>query len=228
MLSKNQSLPPAFELASKCKIQSIFTLIIFLVSNVMGTPFLMSKNKETQIFNVYNYKYEILFSRCNEENFDSLNIYGDDIMGGEMKYIGNLKNGKKHGYGILKFKDGLEYKGQFADNFISGYGIIKCHEKNYEGFWEKNQKHGEGIETYCDGRIYRGNFLYDKKDGYGEFSWPNGSRFKGTFKAGKQDGEGIFIFSNGSVKRGLWKNGKRVNWIEEINPPNSATNDNKD
>ena len=141
--------------------------------------------------------------------------FGSEIWSGEAKYVGGFKDHQKHGYGVLQFKDGLHYKGQFELDNISGYGIASWPDKTYEGYWKNNQKHGKGKETYNDGRTYQGDFFNDRKEGYGEFKWANKSCFKGLFLNGKQHGEGEFINQSGVNKRGLWENGKRIMWIED-------------
>jgi len=144
-------------------------------------------------------------------------VLGTEVWCGEAKYTGSFKDEMKHGYGVLQFRDGLHYKGQFQNDNISGYGVATWPEKIYEGHWKNNQKHGTGKESYADGRRYIGEFRNDKKEGYGEFYWHNGSSFKGFFSNGKQHGEGEFTSQNGGSKKGLWENGKRITWIEEKN-----------
>ena len=62
------------------------------------------------------------------------------------KYVGEWKNGEKHGQGIFTFVDGNKYVGQFKDE----------------------KYNGEGIFTFVDGRTEEGmwknkDFLYAKK-----------------------------------------------------------------
>ena len=146
---------------------------------------------------------------------ESCSLIGSEVWCGEAKYMGGFKENMKHGYGVLQFRDGLHYKGQFINDNISGYGVANWPDKTYEGYWMNNQKHGKGKENYTDGRKYVGEFKNDKKEGCGEFTWPNGSVFKGMFVNGKQHGEGEFVNQNGLSKRGIWEHGKRVTWIEE-------------
>ena len=62
------------------------------------------------------------------------------------KYVGELKNSKRNGYGALTFRNG--------DNYI--------------GQWKDNKYHGEGSMTYANGRVLEGlwendTFKYAKK-----------------------------------------------------------------
>eukprot|EP00762_Andalucia_godoyi_P007794 ANDGO_01797.mRNA.1 Flagellar radial spoke protein 1 len=65
----------------------------------------------------------------------------------QSKYLGRYKNGKKHGHGILWYKDGSRYEGTFADDEL----------------------HGIGIYYYANGDVYRGKFAKGCKDGKGEY-----------------------------------------------------------
>ena len=38
------------------------------------------------------------------------------------EYTGQIKNNKKHGYGIYSLHDGSQYKGQFINNKANGKG----------------------------------------------------------------------------------------------------------
>lgn len=75
-------------------------------------------------------------------------------------YEGQWKNSKAHGKGILTkpgiviIKDGVVYKGQFA----------------------QDRKNGEGVEEWPDGTKYIGNFYNDLKNGKGLMIWPDGDQ----------------------------------------------------
>ena len=56
------------------------------------------------------------------------------ITAGEEKYVGEWKDGKKHGQGTNTFADGYKYVGEFKD------GI----------------RHGQGTFTATDGRVMKG------------------------------------------------------------------------
>ena len=67
----------------------------------------------------------------------------------EYSYEGEFQNGKKNGYGVLKFQSGQTYTGNFKDNL----------------------KHGHGTLLYDTGNRYEGNWENDKKNGFGIFDW---------------------------------------------------------
>ena len=61
------------------------------------------------------------------------------------KYIGEKKNNKKEGLGILYYSNGTRYEGE----------------------WKNDKKEGYGIFYYSSGDKYEGEFRNDKKDGIG-------------------------------------------------------------
>ena len=83
------------------------------------------------------------------------------------QYVGEWKNRKKHGQGILTTADGEQYIGEFTnDNF-----------------------HGKGILTYTDGSKYIGEFRDGKRNGYGILTYADGEQYIGEFKNGKFNGK---------------------------------------
>mmetsp|Transcript_10416 Transcript_10416/g.9195 ORF Transcript_10416/g.9195 Transcript_10416/m.9195 type:complete len:110 (+) Transcript_10416:583-912(+) len=56
------------------------------------------------------------------------------------KYEGEYSKGKKHGIGILTWKDGRIYRGQWYKGTQEGYGIFIFEEKEEYGQWELGKK----------------------------------------------------------------------------------------
>lgn len=73
------------------------------------------------------------------------------------------KNNKKDGIGILFFKDGSKYEGQFKNGFMSG----------------------KGRKLFVNGEYYLGEFALDKANGYGTFRDLNGGKYEGGWKDDK-------------------------------------------
>jgi hypothetical protein len=71
------------------------------------------------------------------------------------KYVGILINGKRNGYGILRFTNGDHYEGGFKDDHMNGMGTF----------------------FYADGGKYVGSWMDDMKNGQGVLSYPNGDRY---------------------------------------------------
>jgi len=65
------------------------------------------------------------------------------------KFQGDWVEGKKHGHGILFFKDGGSYEGEFRDDEIMG----------------------QGVRRWSDGSTYTGEFVRGERSGKGYLRW---------------------------------------------------------
>lgn len=102
-------------------------------------------------------------------------------------YTGDIVNGKRHGYGEMRYMSGNVYKGEWVDNLINGRGKYKWHYGDiYEGEWIRGKKHGHGKYMWSDGQTYEGNYIDDKRHGYGEMRYADGTTYKGQWENGKQ------------------------------------------
>lgn len=109
--------------------------------------------------------------------------------GNQLHYIGQVKNGKAHGYGIALLDSG----------------------SRYEGNWKENQRHGEGTFYWPDGEYYSGEYQNDFRNGFGTYYWPNGEKYAGQWKEDKRSGSGKFFDSEGDVvASGEWNEDKLV------------------
>ncbi|MCK5538571.1 MAG: hypothetical protein KAI79_17230 [Bacteroidales bacterium] len=130
-------------------------------------------------------------------------------------YKGNLKDGKKDGFGKLVTIDGNEIygywqKGSFLktdtiDNrcnlgdCIDGYGLYDwASGEYYVGFWQQDRRCYYGTNYFASGNKYSGFWKKDKKDGYGVHTYNNGESYSGHFKSDWRNGMGEFLFSNGN------------------------------
>jgi len=107
------------------------------------------------------------------------------------RYVGEWKDGKKHGQGT----------------YTSGKGVGEGDK--YVGEFKSNKYHGQGMYTYSNGDKYVGEYKDDKEHGQGTFTWSNGNKYMGEFKDGKKHGQGTFTYSNEKKYVGEWKNGKQ-------------------
>ena len=143
---------------------------------------------------------------------------GPERLSGESKYVGEWREGKKHGQGTQTYLGGNKYVGQFKDD----------------------EYHGEGVKTYLDGakevgkfvegELYNGIF-YDQSgvattvlagmrgtyagdmsngvpNGQGTLNFPNGPQYVGEFKDGDLNGQGTEIFDDEIVYVGEFKDDK--------------------
>ena len=92
------------------------------------------------------------------------------------KYIGELKDGKRHGQGTYIWADGNRYEGEWKNNLKEGHGTETWANGNrYEGDYKNGKMEGHGTYTWADGNRYEGDWKNDKKDGYGTFTWADGT-----------------------------------------------------
>ena len=103
--------------------------------------------------------FSSFFSRAQEEcvSGNCYDGFGKNIYSNGQKYIGEFKNGIRHGYGITFFVRGDVYVGKY----------------------DKGERHGLGVFEWKNGNRFLGNFKNGKEDGYAlkfEKSWGGKSR----------------------------------------------------
>lgn len=76
-------------------------------------------------------------------------------------------------FGVMQYKDGSVYYGNWKDGEYEGEGKFECREYVYNGLYRKGKKHGYG-EFARGGYTYRGNWKNDIFDSMGELVGPNG------------------------------------------------------
>ena len=106
------------------------------------------------------------------------------------KYVGEFKDGKKHGQGTYNFRGGNQYVGEFKDD----------------------KRHGQGTYTYAAvGEQYVGEFKDDKQHGQGTNTYASGAKYVGDWKDGKKHGKFISWWDNGQKKgRETYKDGELI------------------
>lgn len=115
----------------------------------------------------------------------------DRTYSGGTKYYGATdKDNEPFGKGVMIFKTGTRYDGEF----------------------KKSQRNGCGILSYppsTDFPIdYVGEFVNDQLEGRGKLRWKDGREYRGNFKADHCEGQGTFKSADGSSKSGIWQKGK--------------------
>jgi len=121
-------------------------------------------------------------------------IFGDYILEGlgsltypdGDKYVGEWKDGKKHGQGIITY----------VDKYLGG---------KYSGGWKDGEFHGQGTETSILGFKYVGKYKDGKKHGQGTYTFSSGGWYDGSWKDG-QSWTGITYDKNENIT-GKWVNG---------------------
>ena len=98
------------------------------------------------------------------------------------KYTGGFVAGKRQGRGVLRFKNG-------------GY---------YEGEWAKDVYEGRGRYVSAGG-VYEGTFKAGELCDRGVFRWSNGDVYDGEWAANAADGVGTKTYADGRVEEGRWR-----------------------
>ena len=128
-------------------------------------------------------------------------------------YEGKLDENKiKEGYGKLTYKYGEIYIGQFKNDKFHGKGVLyyKKNKTKYEGDFFEGKYDGKGKLIYENEEYYIGQFKKGKKNGLGEEYYNNNKlKYKGGFKNNQYNGEGKYILPNGGYYIGNWANGKK-------------------
>ena len=126
------------------------------------------------------------------------------------KYVGEFKNGRIHGPGILYYSNGSKYIGNWDNQQRSGEGrMIFANKDEYRGMFKDNQINGEGKMRYANDNSYEGQWLDGKPHGRGIFTYANGDQYDGMFLNGQCEGQGTLRYSDGSSYRGEWRKNQR-------------------
>lgn len=131
------------------------------------------------------------------------------------KYIGQWRDGKRHGKGKYIFKNkGLLY-GMFEnDKFIKHIGRPIHSKENHKiiiGYLGDVNFNGEGNLKLENGNSYTGSFINGEFHGKGSMIYrKKGSVYTGNWKNGLRHGHGYIITEKGDrYYKGNWKNDKK-------------------
>lgn len=137
--------------------------------------------------------------------------YGIIVYSNLDKYEGYWKNDMRHGKGtywlsIGKNKYRKFYTGDWFENKKEGKGIFFYKDGGcYDGNWKNSKRHGKGLMIYANGDIYDGNWINDLKHGYGIIEYKNGNKFYGYWSNGLKEGQGYYYYSEtGKIYLGEW------------------------
>lgn len=135
------------------------------------------------------------------------------------RYFGDLKDGKKEGYGTQLYEDGSTYKGEWKDDMRNGKGVLtNVDSTKIIGVWKNNQNERKfkiifGANVYFN--TYEGEMYNDKMEGIGVMLYYDGSRYEGDFKDNQFNGNGVLQgaerFGIATLSKGIFKNGKIYN-----------------
>lgn len=131
---------------------------------------------------------------------------GMEFLGGV--YIGELNNGKPHGFGKHETDDYI-YEGEYVDGKRCGKGryTSKKDDYIYEGEYLDNYSHGRGFITSSIGSKIEAEFVKGKMHGFYKSLHANGYVSMGQYVEGKKDGRWTFIRPDGSSYERIYENG---------------------
>jgi len=131
------------------------------------------------------------------------------------KFTGELRNGKPHGkgtikYGRLSFDQNLyhwgkkSYEGDFWEGVPFGKGVFEYRiGDKYEGDVVSGEPHGHGVMSYHtirpgsyyhDYYKYEGDFAFGLPHGKGVMQYYQGGKFDGAFANGIPNGKGVYYY----------------------------------
>ncbi len=122
-------------------------------------------------------------------------------------YIGDCKDGKRHGTGSMRTNSGI-YEGEWKNDQMSGFGaFIFSNGEKYEGEFQDGNRHGKGLMR-MNSSTYDGEWKNDQMCGFGVLSRSNGEKYEGDFRDGKFHGKGL-LRTTSSTYDGEWKDGHK-------------------
>ncbi len=125
-------------------MRSLFILLLILASNALGQDL----NNPNGLVLCSNGKFHNCWGIYSAEG---------------TKYVGEWKNGKRHGQGTQTYSDGTQSSGEWMDDLLNGMGITNHADGDkYVGEFKDGKKHGRGIYTKAQGKHLEGIFENDK------------------------------------------------------------------
>ncbi len=130
-------------------------------------------------------------------------------------YVGEVKNGKAHGYGKLTYASGDKwnrkyYEGNFVNGNRHGKGkLVWTMGDVYDGDWTDGKMQGRARYEWADGRVYTGSWYDGKRSGKGKLVYAKNDKYKrsyydGDWKDGNRHGKGKLAWTTGEVYDGQW------------------------
>lgn len=127
------------------------------------------------------------------------------------RYEGEVRDGKRHGQGIMTGLDGHRYEGEWRNDRRHGRGTYTWPDgTRYEGKWRSGRHHGQGSKEWSGGDRYEGGWRVGKRHGQGTYTWSDGTRYEGEWNNSKRHGRGTYVSADGTIGEGKWRNDRMV------------------
>ena len=120
-------------------------------------------------------------------------------------YVGEKKDGERHGQGTVTFSDGSKYVGEFKKDKMEGLGIKTNRDgSKFDGEWKRNKPYnGKGVYQWKNRNIgiisAEGEWTNGKMNGNGKWSIDGNLIFirsyEGEFRKNKPHGHGKMVTS---------------------------------
>lgn len=124
--------------------------------------------------------------------------------------------------GVLTYKDGRRYEGEYKLDKMHGRGVyIWAEGARYEGEYREDKKNGRGVQTWPSGARYEGEYIDSMQTGYGLMTWADGRRYEGYWVNSKCTGFGILSHKDGRRYEGGYVNDKmqgKVTHPSDVHP----------
>ena len=127
-------------------------------------------------------------------------------------YKGVFQRDKRHGMGMMLYKDGRFYKGNWANDVIVGRGVYKIKGEPdsliVEGTFDNGKLvTGQVKVQYRSGELYEGRMThhYSREGVNCKFYFNNGDKYEGDYLKDKRHGKGKLYFDKGGMFEGVFK-----------------------
>ena len=168
-------------------------------------------NNNRNNINLRYYRSQKKFNKTTEDNQKQIKEYENGL------YEGVIIDGKREHNGVMIYKNGAKYEGEWKNDKKNGKGVFtsphyyNCRKNvgmKYEGEFKDDKFEGYGITTYTNGDKYEGEWKNSKQYGKGTVSYFDGSKYSGEWKDGNFNGIGVFYLKNGEKYEGRFVNNK--------------------
>lgn len=134
------------------------------------------------------------------------------------QYQGAWKDNKKHGKGIMVYRNKDKYEGGWVENKREGLGTLWVYDGGkyrvrYHGHWLQNKFSGKGTFYNDRGECYVGEWLDGLREGKGKQTYGGravdgygGDVYEGEWKQDQRSGKGTLFMANEDVYEGEWLN----------------------